>query len=52
MKTTKMSIDRWMDKEDNSSISDNMGEPWEHYAKWNKSDRKRQIPYDLIIYGI
>ena len=21
--------------------------PWEYYAKWNKSDRERQILYDL-----
>ena len=21
--------------------------PWGYYAKWSKSDRERQIPYDL-----
>ena len=29
------------------TYEDNMDGPWGHYAKWNKSDRKRQIPYDL-----
>ena len=24
----------------------------EHYAKWNKPGRQRQIPYDFIICGI
>ena len=30
------------------SICDNMDGPWGHYAKWNKSDREKQIPYDFI----
>ena len=30
-------------KEGNPAICDNMDEPWGHYAKWNKSDRERQI---------
>ena len=35
-------------KEWNLVICGNMDEPWGHYAKWNnKSDRKRQIRYDL-----
>ena len=34
-------------KEGNLAICDNMNEPWEHYVKWNKSDRERQILYDL-----
>ena len=34
-------------KEWNLAICDNMDEPREYYAKWNKSDRERQIPYDL-----
>ena len=25
----------------------NLNCPWEHYAKWKKSDRERQIPYDF-----
>ena len=24
-----------------------MDGPWEHYAKWIKSDRERQISYDI-----
>ena len=34
-------------KEGNPAICDNTDEPWRHYAKWNKSDKKRQTPYDL-----
>ena len=29
------------------AICDNRDGPWKHYAKWNKSDRERQIPYGL-----
>ena len=57
-----MSTDRWTDKEDvvyvynwlpnhkkewNTAICDNMSRPREYYARWSKSDRERQIPYDL-----
>ena len=55
-----MSIDRWMDKEDtysgillshikpwNLAICDSVDGPRGYYAKWNKSDRERQIPYDF-----
>ena len=28
-----------------------MDGPRGHYAKWNKSDRERQIPYDIIYMG-
>ena len=58
-----MSIDRWMDKEDvvyicrgillslekdwNLAICNNMDGPRGYYAKWSKSDTKRQIPYDF-----
>ena len=35
-------------KEWNLAICDTMGGPWGHCAKWNKSDRERQILYDLI----
>ena len=31
----------------NFAICDNMYEPSGYYAKWNKSDRKRQVPYDF-----
>ena len=30
-----------------SPICDNMDGSWGYYAKWNKSDRERQILYDL-----
>ena len=33
-------------KKGNLAICNNMGAPWGNYAKWNKSDKKRQI-YDL-----
>ena len=29
----------------------NIDGPWEQYAKWNKSNRERQMPYDLT-HGI
>ena len=32
-------------KEGNSAIWNNMDGPWGHYAKWNKSDRERQLLY-------
>ena len=34
-------------KEGNPAICDNMDGPWGHYAKWNKSDKERQILYEL-----
>ena len=34
-------------KEWNFAICDNMDELGGHYAKWNKSDRERQIFYDF-----
>ena len=34
-------------KEGNLAICDNVCRHWGHYAKWNKSDRERQIPYNL-----
>ena len=30
----------------NLDICDHVNEPRRYYAKWNKSDRERQIPYD------
>ena len=58
-----MSTDGWMNKEDvvyiyngilhrqkkeeNLAICDNTNGTWEYYAKWNKSDGERQIPYDF-----
>ena len=34
-------------KERNPAIYNNMDEPRGHYTKWNRSDREKQIPYDL-----
>ena len=31
---------------------DDMDKPRSYYAKWKKSDRERQIPYDFITYRI
>ena len=36
-------IKKWV----NPVIYNNMDGPWGHYVKWNKSDRERQILYDL-----
>ena len=35
------------ERKGNPAICDNMDGPWEHYAKWNKSDRERQILYAI-----
>ena len=51
-----MSIDRWVDKdriqlshkkEWNNAICSNMDAPRDYHTKWSKSDRERQIPYDI-----
>ena len=57
-----MSIDRWMDKEDvvhtydgillshkkrKNAIFSNMDGPRDSNTKWGKSDRERQIPYNI-----
>ena len=34
-------------KEGNPAFSNNIDEAWGHYAKWNKSDREKQILYDI-----
>ena len=34
-------------KELNLAICNNMDGPWGHYAKWNKTDRERQLPYNF-----
>ena len=63
MEATWVPIDRWMDKEDvvythtqwnishkkewNLASCDNMNGPRGYYAKWNKSGRESQIPYDF-----
>ena len=33
-------------KERNSDTCSNIGEPWRHYAKWNKPGTKGKILYD------
>ena len=59
-----MSIDRWTDKEDmvyiyngillshkkeqNNAICSNMDGPRDCHTEWSKSDRERQISYDII----
>lgn len=35
------------EKKEYSAIWKNMDETWWHYAKWDKSDKERQILYDL-----
>ena len=63
MKAAQVSINRWVDKttmaplhngillghktEETFTLSNNMDGPGEHYAKWNKPVRERQIPYDF-----
>ena len=34
-------------KEWNNAICSNMDGPREYHTKWSKSDRERQIPYDI-----
>ena len=67
-----MSIDRWMDQEDvvythngillihkkeqNNAICSNLDGNRDFHTKWSKSERERQIPYDItyiwnLIYG-
>ena len=59
-----MCIDKWMDIEDvvylydgillkhkkewNNAICSYMDEPRDYHTKWSKSERRRQIPYDII----
>ena len=40
------------EKEGNLGVCSNADEPGGHYAKWNKSDRERQILYDLTYMWI
>ena len=62
MEATLMSIDRGMNKdvvhiyngillshkkEQNNAICSNMDEPRDCHNEWSKSDRERQIPYDI-----
>ena len=61
-----MPIRGWMDKNDvvcihnetplshekrgYPTICDNMDRPWAHYAKWDKSDRERQVLYGYLHF--
>ena len=63
MEAAQVSIIRWVDKttigylhngillghikEENFTICKSLDVPREHYAKWNKPVRERQIPYDF-----
>ena len=63
MEATQVSINRWMDKEDvvhiydrillshykewNNAICSNMDGHGDYHTKWRKSDRERQISYDI-----
>ena len=39
-------------KEGNIAICNNMDGPRDYHTKWSKSERERQIPYDIIYSGI
>ena len=62
MEAAQVSISRWVDrtigclhngillsckKEENFTLCNSIVGPREHYAKWNKPVRERQIPYDF-----
>ena len=63
MEVARVSTNRWVDKttmghlhngillgykkEENFPFCNSMDGPGEHYAKWNKPVRERQIPYDF-----
>ena len=62
MEAAQVSITRWVDKttmghlqnavllgrkKENVTLCDSMYRPGEHYAKWNKPVRERQVPYDF-----
>ena len=34
-------------KEQNNAISGNMVAIWDYHTKWSKSERERQIPFDI-----
>ena len=62
-----MSIDRGMDKEDvvhidngtllnhkkeqNNAICSNMSANRDYHTEWSKSERERQVPYDITYMG-
>ena len=63
LEATKVSINRWTDKEDvvyiyngillnhknewNNAICSDMDRPRDYHTKWSKSDKERQISYDI-----
>ena len=63
LEATEVPISKWVDpktmvhlhngilrsreKEEAYTLWNSMGGTGEHYAKWNKPDSERQIPYDL-----
>ena len=60
-----MSINRWIDKEDvlhiyngillghkNNAIYKNMDVTRDYHTKWSKSEREKQIPYDITYMWI
>ena len=62
MEAAQVSISRWVDKttighlhngilpshkKESFTLCDTMGGPGEHYTKWNKPVKERQIPYDF-----
>ena len=67
MEATQVSINRWIDKtirghlcngillscnkKENFTLYNSMDGRAEHYAKWNKPVRERQMPYDLSHRG-
>ena len=38
-------------KEEDPAICNNVDGPWGHHAKWNKSVKEREIPYNFILYN-
>ena len=62
LEAAQVSISRWVDKttighlhngilpshkKESFTLCDTMGGPGEHYTKWNKPVKERQIPYDF-----
>ena len=39
------------EEEENFTLCNGMDGPGEHYAKWNKPVRERQIPYESTHWG-
>ena len=39
-------------KEWNNAIYSNMGQTYHYHTKWNKSDRERQISYDITYINL